>query len=79
VPRTIDSADSKLMVFKSGILVLAISVTCAGVILPTFLRLGSPEAVSIFAAAFIIDGTGGVFVMKVKLLSAYTVIITGII
>ena len=48
-------------------------------IVPTLLRLGSPEPLSIPIACLISTAAGGVFVMKVKERSSKTVISTGMI
>src|SRR5262245_22386560 len=72
-------ADSRLVVFRSGIFVLAISSICAREILPTFSRFGLPDPFSSFAAFFIKSAAGGVLVIKVNERSAKTVITTGIL
>ena len=59
------TAASRLAAFRSGILVLAISSTWARVTVPTFLRLGSPEPLSMPAALISRIAAGGVLVMKV--------------
>src|SRR4029077_12541512 len=43
VPMMVRTGESRLVVFKSGNLVLAISSTCLRVTLPTLLRLGSAD------------------------------------
>ena len=48
-------------------------------ILATFVLLGTPEPDLMLQAFFKSTAAGGVFVMKLKLLSAYTVITTGMI
>ena len=55
--------------FKSGILSLAISSNWAFVIVATFVLFGTPEP-DLSPQAFLIrTAAGGVFVMKLKLLS----------
>ena len=58
-------------------MVLAISSACARVMLPTLSVCGRGLPFSIFAAFLMSTVAGGVFMMKVKLLSAYAVITTG--
>ena len=50
VPSIIRIADSMFAAFKSGILVSAISCTCARVTVATFVLLGVPEPFSTPAA-----------------------------
>ena len=69
VPITVRTADSRLVVFKSGILVLAISSTCFLETLPTFVRFGSPEPLTMPAARFSSSEAGGVLMMKVNVRS----------
>jgi hypothetical protein len=57
---------------------MAISSACARVSLPTFSVCGLLLPFSTFAAFMISTVAGGVFMMKVKLLSANAVITTGI-
>ena len=66
VPITVRTAESRLVVFKSGSLVLAISSTCLRVTLPTLLRFGSADPLTIPAARFSSSEAGGVLVMKVN-------------
>ena len=54
------------LAFRSGILVSAISRTCAWVILATLVLCGSPEPFSTPAAFWISSAAGGVLMMKVK-------------
>src|SRR5215213_5425090 len=77
VPSTIFDAPSMSAAFKSGILVLAISSTCARLTVPTFSRFGSPLPLSRPAACLSRNAAGGVLVMKMKERSSYTVISTG--
>src|SRR5579863_3134489 len=79
VPLTLRIAASTSKQFRSGILILAISSTCAWVILPTFTLCGSAEPFAIATARLISTGTGGVFVMNVNERSEKIVITTGII
>src|SRR3954469_284064 len=78
LPAIVRTAASMSDAVRSGILVLAISSACARVILPTLSECGVFEPLSIFAAFLIRIDAGGVFMMKVKLLSAKAVITTGI-
>ena len=70
VPAIMLMAASRLAAFRSGIFVSAISLTWSFVILPTFSLLGTPEAFCRPAAFLIRTAAGGVFVMKLKVLSA---------
>src|SRR5277367_6499526 len=79
VPFTLRTAAATSKQFRSGILILAISSTCASVILPTLFLLGSAEPFAIPTARLISTGTGGVLVMKVKERSEKIVITTGMI
>ena len=72
-------AESTSDAFRSDIFISAISRTCADVIDPTFSLFGSPDPLLMPAASKISDGAGGVLVINVNVLSAYTVISTGII
>src|SRR5918998_2416528 len=78
VPSMVLMALSRLVVFKSGILVLAISSILAREIVPTFSRFGLPEPLGTPAAFFKRSAAGGVLVSKVKERSAKTVMTTGI-
>src|SRR4029077_8827531 len=69
VPITVRMAESRFVVFKSGILVLAISSTCLRVTLPTLVRFGSAEPLTIPAARKSRMEAGGVFRIKVKVRS----------
>src|ERR1700689_3856234 len=69
VPLTLRTAAATSKQFRSGIFNLAISSTCASVILPTLVLFGSAEPLARFTARLISTGTGGVLVMKVKLRS----------
>src|SRR5690606_3929539 len=78
LPAMVRTAASMSAAVRSGIFVLAISSAWARVILPTLsvLALGLPL---VMPAAFLIRMVaGGVFITKVKLLSAKAVITTGI-
>src|ERR1041384_8495353 len=66
VPSIVLIAASRLVVFKSGIFVLAISSILAREILPTFSLFGLPDPFSTPAAFFNRSAAGGVFVSKVK-------------
>src|SRR5438067_8235273 len=79
VPFTCSIAEFKSKLFKSGILILAISSTCFSVILPTLFLCGSADPLARFTARLISTGTGGVLVMKVKERSEKIVITTGMI
>ena len=72
-------AASKDAAFKSGIFISAISWILALEIVATFVLFGTPEPDLMLQAFFNKTAAGGVFVMKLKLLSAYTVITTGMI
>src|SRR6202041_1412906 len=69
VPLIERTADSRLMVFKSGNFNFAISSTCFSVSLPTLLRFGSGEPFTIPAARFSSSDAGGVFMMNVNVRS----------
>src|SRR6266436_4828741 len=77
VPITVRTADSRLVVLRSTSLIFAISSTCFFVTLPTLLRFGSAEPFAMLAARFSRTDAGGVFRMKVKVRSVYTVTSTG--
>ena len=70
VPAIMLVAASMLAAFKSGILSSAIFCTSALVRVATFVLFGVAEPDLIFAAFFNNTAAGGVFVMKLKLLSA---------
>src|SRR5205085_9255803 len=70
VPSMVLTADSRLVVFKSWSLSLAISSILAREIEPTFSLLGLPEPFGMPAAFFRRSAAGGVFVSKVKERSA---------
>jgi len=78
VPSTIFIALSKFLVFRSGIFFLAISSAFAQDNFATFSLLGTLEPFSIPAASFSKNATGGFLHIKEKVLSSYTLIITGI-
>ena len=63
-------AASTSEVFKSGILVSAISLSCALVTLPTLFLFGSPDPLGIPVVFLRRTAAGGVLVMKEKLRSA---------
>ena len=71
-------ACSIVFAFKSSIFISAIERKSFFERTPTFSLFGSPEPFLILACFIISLAAGGVFVIKVKLLSAYTVISTGI-
>src|SRR5262245_38580541 len=79
VPATVRIAASTSAAVRSGILVRAISSTCARVTVPTFVLPGSFEPFSRPAARFSSTDAGGVLVTKVNERSAYTVMTTGMI
>ena len=70
VPSTIRQAASGLVVFKSGILILAISSICFLLTLPTFVCRALEEPFSMPAAFFNNSAAGGVFKTKEKVLSS---------
>ena len=72
-------AASKDAAFKSGIFVSAISFNLSLESVATFVLFGVADAVFKLHAFLIRTAAGGVFVMKLKLLSAYTVMTTGMI
>src|SRR4030095_12090439 len=76
-PARVRIAASTLAAFMSLSLVLAISSSCARVILPTLSFSGILEPLSSLIAFLIRTVAGGVLMMKVKLLSANAVITTG--
>src|SRR6185436_2583838 len=78
LPAIVRTAASRSAAVRSGIFVLAISSACARVSFPTFSLCGVLLPLSTFDAFLINTVAGGVLVMKVKLLSAYAVISTGI-
>jgi hypothetical protein len=59
-------AAAKLVVFRSGIFVLAISSIFAREILPTFSLFGFPDPLLMPAAFLSRSAAGGVFVSKVN-------------
>ena len=69
VPAIMLTALSRLAAFRSGSFALAISSSCALVIVATLVLLGSPDPDWILQAFLIRTAAGGVFVMKEKLLS----------
>src|ERR1700686_3719022 len=77
VPITVRTADSIFVVFRSTSLILAISSTCFFVTLPTLLRFGSAEPLTMPAARSSKIEAGGVFKIKVNVRSVYTVTSTG--
>src|SRR5262249_33592765 len=78
VPAIVLTAASRLAAVKSGCLSLAISSNCLRVILPTIFVFGFELPLSILIAFLIKTDAGGVLVIKEKLLSEKTVMITGI-
>ena len=78
VPAIVFIAASTLPAFKSGIFVSAISFNWAFVIVATISFTEFPDPFWTLAAFFNKSDAGGVFNIKVKLLSAYTDISTGI-
>src|SRR3954467_3427933 len=73
------AAASTSFAFRSCIFVSAIWRSWSRVILPTLLRLGSPDPLSSPIASLISTAAGGVLVMKVNERSSNTVISTGMI
>ncbi len=72
-------AASTVAAFRSGIFISAISRTLSLEIVATFVLFGTPEPDFRLQAFLSRTAAGGVLVMKLKLLSAYTVITTGMI
>src|SRR5579859_5385193 len=70
VPAMIFSAASIEVALRSGILVCAISRTCAAVIEPTLAVCGVPLPLATPAAFLISSGAGGVLVMNENDLSS---------
>ena len=70
VPAIILIAASKEAAFKSGIFNSAISCTFALEIVATLVLFGTAEPDLMLQAFLINTGAGGVFVIKLKLLSA---------
>src|SRR5689334_20778297 len=77
VPAMVLTAVSILAAVKSGAFNLAISSNCLRVILPTFTVLGVALPLSKPNVFLINTDAGGVLIIKLKLRSLYTVIITG--
>ena len=77
LPAMMRIARSISYAFRSGCLARAISSSCARVTTPFLSRFGVALPLSMPSAFFSSTEAGGVFLMKVKLLSAYTVITTG--
>ena len=69
VPAIMLMAASTVAAFRSGIFFSAISRSCSCVIVATFVLFGTPEPDWILQAFLIRTAAGGVFVMKLKLLS----------
>src|ERR1017187_4515086 len=78
-PATERMAASRSKQFRSGILILAISLICSWVIWPTLVLCGSGDPLAMLTARLISTGTGCVLVMKVKERSEKMVITTGMI
>src|SRR3546814_9216646 len=70
LPATVRTAASRSAAVRSGDLVLAISSACARVSVPTLSRFGRAEPFCTPLAFLIRIVAGGVFMLKVKLLSA---------
>src|SRR5579885_170665 len=77
VPAIMRSAAYSVVALRSGILILAISVTLALGIEATLVLLGAGEPFSMPAALSRSTAAGGVFKMKSKERSSKTVISTG--
>src|SRR3954454_7184679 len=73
------AAWSTSWALRSSSFFSAIWRTCSSVIVPTFVRLGSPEPFSMPMAWRMRTAAGGVLVTKVKERSSKTVITTGIV
>src|SRR5476651_2640443 len=72
------TAASKPLAVRSGIFILAISSSCLREIFPTLAVFGVALPLGIPSALAMSTDAGGVFMMKVKLRSLYTVITTGV-
>ena len=79
VPAIMLIAASTDAAFKSGIFNSAIFCSSALLMVATLVLLGTAEPDFSLQAFFNRTAAGGVLVMKLKLLSAYTVITTGMI
>src|SRR5215469_10269662 len=77
-PAIVLTAASRLAAVRSGIFAFAMSSACEREILPTLSVCGLLDPLSTLAAFLISTVAGGVFITKVKLLSANAVITTGI-
>src|SRR5256886_642141 len=78
LPAMVRTAASRSAAVRSGVFNLAISSACTRVSLPTLSVCGLGLPLSTFAAFMINTVAGGVFITKVKLLSAKAVMTTGI-
>src|ERR1700683_5788210 len=78
LPAMVRTAASKLAAVKSGIFTLAMSSGCLRFTFPTFAVFGVALPLGIPSALAMRTDAGGVFMMKVKLRSLYTVITTGV-
>ena len=78
LPAIVRTAASRSAAVRSGPLALAISSAWARVSVPTLSVCGLDEPFCTPAAFLMRTVAGGVFMMKVKLLSAKAVITTGI-
>ena len=79
VPAIMLIAASTEPALRSGIFISAISRILSLLIVATFVLLGTPDPDFRLQAFLRRTAAGGVFVTKLKLLSAYTVITTGMI
>ena len=79
VPAIMLIALSMVAAFRSGIFISAISRILSLEMVATLVLLGTPEPDFRLQAFFSRTAAGGVLVMKLKLLSAYTVMTTGMI
>ena len=79
VPAIMLIAASMLAAFKSGIFISAISFTLSLEIEATFVLLGTPDPDLMLQYFFNNTAAGGVLVIKLNVLSWYTVITTGMI
>ena len=77
VPAIMLIAASMLAAFKSGIFISAISFTLSLEIEATFVLLGTPDPDLMLQYFFNNTAAGGVLVIKLNVLSWYTVITTG--
>src|ERR1700688_2807485 len=78
LPAMVRTAASKQQAVKSGIFILAMSLCCLREIFTTLAVCGVPLRLGMLSSFAMSTDAGGVFMMKVKLRSLYTVITTGV-